>query len=702
MTNLGEVVVDLHSDLVNKYRKHAAGIERIWRTLSPAQRTACMKAGVLDGQVLEHPLDCKLGDTYKLVPEWNLQDITKEGSDYFLDLLRFRATTELWDQYAMGLNNGPGDHAHIENLRPMYRLDNYFTVFLRKPGKYGRSFRIIRRDAEMMKRLIPAVDAGLCVPQYTGHLILQRQEFLLMALNIMVRDVLEAGSKTRAQKAPAKPDTAVTDALSKLQIQECKKKAKSQPSLADLVATAHDQKDVLEEHLCLLSIAPGVLARAVSHCFLSRPELVPDEKGRRLPVYTDKYISGAILETLHIAVQDAVVWTYVSRLLELLEAKTGDKVYRAVIVQEISNVCHFEYRRAQSMFKRILQYDMGYKWFKRVSNAYDKVGNARVTMKGKPEDLTATDPQLHYMLRLAHPETTAAKASDWLKKLGDLYESHPDERARLREKESETLFNLAVIVGFIQDLSPVISMPSFSRKKGQKFVSRFNDLETELNGLRAKVDLQEYAVPIDHLLEPGMAESALQSLDKFIIDKTGTKLGFLYQDTVADCLEHLERQCQQVKEKMERKDEPTPFPSSTTETTEARIEQRKQKEKTRGTPSSVYEITPHTPSPPAKPPAKPFKVSKATADVFSTFFNSAGERGTVNWSSFVGAMAELGFSVLPRFGSVYSFYPPETMEVKRPLTLHRPHGSEIGRHLILAFAQRLKRVYGWDEGNFVV
>ncbi|KAK4201207.1 hypothetical protein QBC40DRAFT_339297 [Triangularia verruculosa] len=688
MASLAEGVVDLHADLVNKYRRHAGTIERIWRTLNPAQRTACMKAGSRDGEILRHPLDFKLGNVYKFIPEWNLQDITKAGSDFFLDLLRFRATTELWDQYATGLNNGPGDHAHIvemmekRNLRLIERFDNCFSMFLPEPDQYGRSYSIVRQDAEIMRGLKPAIDAGLCIPQNTGDLILLRQQYLLQSLNIIIEDVLEAGSKTRAQKAPAKTkktDTAVSDALSNLQIQDGKKKANTQLSLADLIATARDQKEVVDEHLGFLSTAPVVLARAVNHFFFSRPELVPDEKGRRLP-------------------------DYLSRLLQLLEAKTVDKVYRAIILQEISNVCHHEYSRAQTVFKRILQTDMGSKWFKRVSNVYDKAGNARVAMKGKPDDLTATDPLLHYMLRLAHPDTTAAKAVDWLTRLGDLVDSHPAERARINDKEGDTLFNLAVVVGFIQDLSPVISMPSLSRKKGQIFVSRFNDLETELNALKDQVDLREFAVPIDNLLEPGMAESALQSLDKFIIEKTGTKIGFLYQDTLADCLEDLDIQYQQIKEKLEKKGEPTPFPSSTTETKEARIEQRKQKEKTRGTPSSVYEITPHAPSSiaPAQPPAKPFKVSKATADVFATLFNISEERGTVNWSAFVGAMAELGFSVLPCFGSVYKFYPPETMEVKRPLTLHRPHGSEIPRHLILVFAQRLKRVYGWNEGSFVV
>lgn len=64
-------------------------------------------------------------------------------------------------------------------------------------------------------------------------------------------------------------------------------------------------------------------------------------------------------------------------------------------------------------------------------------------------------------------------------------------------------------------------------------------------------------------------------------------------------------------------------------------------------------------------------------------------------------MTELGFSIFPKMGSVYAFHPPESMAVKRPLTIHRPHQSRIEGYLTLIFARRLQRVYGWDERTFV-
>ncbi len=65
-------------------------------------------------------------------------------------------------------------------------------------------------------------------------------------------------------------------------------------------------------------------------------------------------------------------------------------------------------------------------------------------------------------------------------------------------------------------------------------------------------------------------------------------------------------------------------------------------------------------------------------------------------------MADLKFSVIPKFGSVFTFLPPEDMQVQKSLTVHRPHKSRIEGHVLLIFASRLKKVYGWGEKSFEV
>lgn len=89
------VFKELHDDLARKYKKHGAAIESIWRSFDQTQRTKCIKAGTADGVVLKHARDRSLGICYKVVPEWNLRDITDPNSDLLLDLLKHRATKTL-------------------------------------------------------------------------------------------------------------------------------------------------------------------------------------------------------------------------------------------------------------------------------------------------------------------------------------------------------------------------------------------------------------------------------------------------------------------------------------------------------------------------------------------------------------------------------------------------------------------------------
>lgn len=706
-----DLLRELHSDLYRKYNLHATAIESIWRSLDAGKRTKCLKAGVVDGAVLKHSMDQSLGNVYKFVPEINLRDVTKPGSDFLLDVLRHRATTSLIDQYGTGVNGGPGDLEFIEEmmrtrgLKHVESFTNCFTTFLDEES-YGCCYKALSHHTEMAAGLAPGIQARLIVPQATGELILIRQSTIIQSLNILIEDILDEGSKTRDQKKPSKkPDKAASKAVSKLTYQNTPAKL----VLADLLAHVHDQKDDLKDYLALLSTEPVVLAYAVNTWFFSQPELVADEKGRILPVHTDKYISATLFEAIHSTIRGAATWDYISRLLELLGSPTLDKTYRAFILQELSNTCHLEYKRLQATFKRHIQTGINSKWFRRVSNSYDNFGNARVNLKRDLPVLTE-DPQLYYALRLCHPDTNASKAVDWMKKLGDLHKSHPLDRENIGERVIDSTNDLAVIIGFIHDLSSVVSIPPLSNKNGQIFIRKSEGLQVELNTLKKQVDLRDFVVPIDNLLEPGKAKDVLNKLDKFIVEKTGTKMGFLYQDLVEDCLVDLQTQYEQaqvrLKEGAKIQVDSLPPPPVTSQPEQKRVEQRKQKEKTRPAHSSVYGFTQmdvglHIEELTLSPP-QTFKVSSSAAEVFTTLFTKSLSRGAINWTAFEAAMAELGFSIQPKLGSIYTFYPPDTMAVKRPFNAHRPHESKIEGRIILIFAQRLRRVYGWGQETFEV
>ncbi|KAF4340807.1 Ipa [Fusarium beomiforme] len=706
--NSAEIIKDLHGDLQRKYKAHASKVETIWRSFNEAQRAKCMKAGAADGAVLKHASDVSLGNFYKFNPEWNLNDITKPDSDFLLDILKHRATKTMFEQYAEGVHGTLGDHHLIEkmqrekNLHHVNSFKHEFTYFYDE--KYGESFKVMpKHQDEVMKGLRIAIEHGVLIPRSLGELVLQRQINILQILNVMIEDILDQGSQTRNRGEPKKQfkNAPLSESASM--------QATAQLMSQDIVSIASDQKSSLEEYLSLLRTEPTVLCPGVNAQFFSRPELVPDEQGRSLPVHTDKYIGPAVFETIHHAVQGIFIWESITGLLDLLEKPSTDKLYKSTVLQELSNMCHYEYTRTQALFKRQVSTRTGSKWFKRISNAYDSAGNAKVSMKGKPDELTRTNPQLHYLLRLCQHETTVTNAVEWMQKLSDLYKAHPLEREKLYERESRTLHDVAAVVAFVQDLSTVYSLPSPSRKKGNILVAGLQELDTELNQIKKGVDLRDYAAPIDNLLEPGMSEKALEELDEFIVEKSGTQMGSLYEDELEKAFRNIEEQYQQVKDKMNKdsKSDFVPIDTTPQDPTE-RIKKRREKEKTRPAHSSVYAIAPTLDSPIEKEvedkeavqATQPLKVTSSTAEVFATLFDKSQSRGSLSWSSFEAAMSELGFSVLPRFGSVYTFRPPEDMAIKRPVSIHRPHQSQIEGYLILILARRLNRAYGWSEDSF--
>ncbi|KAK6063532.1 hypothetical protein SCUP515_12366 [Seiridium cupressi] len=728
---IGDTIKDLHQDLARKWRNHGARIEELWRRQllrqilrhvrwadlsSQGLRTKAFKAGLAESSVLKHSQDISLGNVYKFTPEYNLRDVTAPG-EFLLDMLKHRATRSLQEQYISGFNDRPGDHEHItemmrtRNLRHANSFKDCWTFFMDEE-RYGKSFQLLKDKEQALAAFQPAIRAGLCVPQSVGELILNRQLYLLQSLNVICEDILDIGSTTRSQKqVPKKPADAAAAALSNLSIGTSDRAPK--PDLPYLVNSTREQKASLMDVLNLMCTEPVFLAHEVNIWFFSRPELVPDEKGRRLPVHTDKYISGAVLEAVHNAVKATAIWEYMTRLMELLESST-DKKHQSLVLQEISNLCQLEYSRTQALVKRQVStaFGSGSKWFKRVSNAYDN-GNARVALKVKPETLATENPQLHCLLRLCQPETTAPKAVEWIKKLDEFHHTHPGAIEDLANREADVLADLAVIVSFIQSLSGTISMPAFNRKKAQLFANKCAALETEMNEIKPEVDISDYAAPIDHLTEPGMTEAALNALDDFIIRKTGTKLGFLYQDLIDECIAQLQDRLKAETERQQKVNadqqkvtmEYVPFPSEVSEEPAVRVQERRAKEKTRPTHSSVYEITTSAQSSAAteseipQPPAL-FKVKRSTLSVFSALLLPSESSGSVPWADFEAAMGELGFSIFPKYGSVYTFVPPQRISNQRPLTLHRPHSSRIEGYKLLFYARRLKRVYGWRADTF--
>lgn len=260
-----------------------------------------------------------------------------------------------------------------------------FLTFFTDGEKYGRSFRLAnlpKMGEEVRDEVNTAIGAGRCISRAVGNLVIERQVYWLSALLVVIEEILKVGKamdaaemvkaldkltvdESKGQPSPSAPSAMATDhkarppqsapsamamdhkgsSVEPLAIEQGKALP---PSLPVLSAMAMDHKASLEEHLELLTTEPAVFAHSVNDCYLSRSELLPDEKGRMLPAAPDKYLSWAIFDAVHHAVCSAAIWFYIHWLLHQLFSKTGHYGLRLVLQQELANVCHLEYTLSQS------------------------------------------------------------------------------------------------------------------------------------------------------------------------------------------------------------------------------------------------------------------------------------------------------------------------------------------------------------------
>lgn len=280
---------------------------------------------------------------------------------------------------------------------------------------------------------------------------------------------------------------------------------------------------------------------------------------------------------------------------------------------------------------------------------------------------------------------------------------------KLEDSEMVALDTLTIIVSFMHMFSTTILISPVSRRPGLLFTTRSSELEAKLNVLKPKADFSDYVAPVNYLLEPGMACGALAALDDFILHETEAELGQLHQDIVKDSLQDLEKVYAETKSRLEEDEKKTtyiPLREESSPPNNPRAEKvasQGAKEKTRPAGSSVYKISPSSDTLPliVTEPVQQFNVKATTASLFTTLFSKSKARGSVSWTDFALAMADLQFSVTPKGGSAFTFNPPTSMN-SRPINLHRPHSSEIEGEILLIYASRLHKAYGWTADSFVV
>ncbi|KAK4974604.1 hypothetical protein LTR42_005250 [Elasticomyces elasticus] len=328
-------IPELQRDLQRKYRNVGAKVEHIWRNFTPKQREKAK------------PRDPGLGGLREITPDWNLEDMMSTP-DFFLDRLKFRVDTDLHHQQLKGVMKS-------REIRRAPDGGGKWAMFIDLGKDYGQWMEANGPEGRQSLEAMAASAPLVVVPANEAVPLITRQTTTFIFYNHLIEEILDLGSNSRAKNTSGRKSTKETaDAMAKVTIAPKPLKA----SISEAIAQADEQRVASEDYLDLLRSEPVVLNQAVNVTNFSRPELVQDDRGRILPMFADKYLSIAFFEVVSDAVKIIFTWDYILRLIRLLDG-LDDKVKRPLLIQELSNTCHLEYRRAQTAFRRQMSKTMG-------------------------------------------------------------------------------------------------------------------------------------------------------------------------------------------------------------------------------------------------------------------------------------------------------------------------------------------------------
>ena len=708
-----------HRCLQRIYGLHAAKVRELWPAFEDAQRAEVVKASKCH---LKHSKDTSHGQEFKVVPEWNLQNVIESGPTVLLDLLEHRATHSLYFQCFTGPHGDAGDaEVILESIRThgawFASASPHEFIYCDSEERYGQSFKA-KDDArwrDIQTEVSTISDSRQYLPRATGGMILARQMHLTGALHQVIVNILRVGSTTRIKNERPERDTkAVQDALTKLSIAQ----KPNTVSVGDLLVACRGYKSFFDDGTTILYNEPAALLYKLRCRFSTQPDSVPDDKGREIFAFTDQHASSVFFEMIHDALATTARWRFISLLLELLREFGGTKSFRVGLLRHLSDACHAEYACSQKLLQRCLTPPKSptQKYFVRVSNPSDN-GVAQVNQKQDPNDLRLPR-KLAYMrwfLQLCHHDTTPSKAPEKIKKLDDLWRLSTEKKDEFDEAVEDALGSLTIIVSFIQSLSASFKLPSARPANKSLFVNKAAILHKKIDVLKDRFDVSAYAWPFEILLEPDMAHGALKSLSQLVVDKAGATPESLYQNLVDTCIADIKKNYQLKQDALEKHTEPAaeessfvaPFGAIPEAPDKFVVQQRREKEKTRPANPPPQDIAPQlksssTPAPNPEP-ARVFSVKRSTFSVFSTMFSKEQSHGSVHWTSFKSAMADLHFGVKTFDGSGHTFVPPAGENfAQNSVVLHRPHGSRLEGKKLRDYAKRLNKAYGWGEASFQV
>ncbi|KAI1360732.1 hypothetical protein F5Y08DRAFT_39923 [Xylaria arbuscula] len=672
-----ELLLILKEELSHTIRTHGKWLLHFWDDMPPEERMMAVDNALPGGaEAPTPPIDLDL------IPEWNLARLEPEASLSFHDLVLRRGTLSLTTQYlGESDQSDTGDHFYVDRMIKTKRLchadpfNNWYTFFTKQ--KYGQSIEVKSNNEKIQfvlknKRLI---DAKLCVPRAKGELILARQTRLLLRLNLLVYELLEA----------------INDPT-------------STHTRSNLYFYSNDFMGILGRHchwvldrLAGMDTKPYVLQHYLQYWFLSRPEQVADHKGYKPEIHQEKCISVAFLDAMHSTARRMAIWHYIQRMLRHLdETKTEDEMN--IALQELASVSCLEYRHIHAMLRRQLSTAKAAAPFFERDPSVSENGNAQIRLKDNPAILATADDQkqLHYLLRLCPSKTLAPKALLWLDKLDELYSDSPTERDDLGPNVMYAVGDLTDIAHFIQILSEAQEMPVLKHQRKDGFAKYATELENNINQLRDIVDLSSFidSTMIDPVNLPvlgGVMVAAAEAFNEFVTDKLGSDITRLYGRVINKSVESFVK-----RPGLLTNQSTAAFTNAESQTSRMRRLQAPLLDRGLGGTRT-------------RPTAKPVQVDANTFDLFLSFFREEEEGNRpVFCDRFEAALEKLGFKAVRGFGTVIAFYPPEESDIvneevrSKPFIFNRGYNLRIDRLSRLLYGHELLELYGWNEKTFVI
>ncbi|KAJ6779333.1 hypothetical protein PWT90_08389 [Aphanocladium album] len=726
-----------HATLATDWRDHEEQIKSNWMSFSQKERVECFQATQLAHDSPLENMENLMGEM--LTPEWSVEEIAAEDSQYFLDMLESRATRDLYQQTFHTFKGFKPDSQHINELIKKsgcefpHKLadERMFFVGQKKDGATAD----IASQTAFLRNLAQRADHDVAIrvlPLKVGELVHQRQRKFLLNMYLMVCEILEREPLDIHQIQRLGRSKGTSASSSSLQTPDAAANLNGQTPIAKVLLPGLINRTLnyicVTEEYNALYLQPENFAIYVLRYITNRPEQLRDAKGQRLYNTYSKSVGTAFFDSMNEKQRAIVTWQYIIELLCLLHFNFDNKPFRHSVLQQLANVCQMEYDHVQDMIRIEIQTGIARGCFTRIDKIHKK-GNPLTVMKDQPEKLAAPNSVLHCFLKLSQRGTTSEDAIGLVNTVSIQLED--GELEKLSTGERQVACYMAQLTAFILDLSLLFRMPSFSRTKPVQFLTRLQQAQAQMIPVKSLLQIDKLWRNFLKHPDKSRINAAYAALDTCTRLCVGKTIEETYKDVVNGCLQEIlmARSTPKSTTKNNTKTEPSrsctakppPQPEqaevpetwraleaaaahdSSSSSSSLATKNSKKKIKTRGKPQAPEQAPPAPLAKPAQVMANgKIKVSASAAHVFSILFDRSLARGGLRWTKFESAMAEIGFSITYTQGSNVRFEPPPGLGLSQSLSVHRCHGTHQDGFRTLHLSKRLTNAFGWNNETFVV